>query len=305
MGNCKACFFFGEKYDIISWNYEEGAAEVEKRAQENKKQQETGKKKKDIVSIILCVAGVALITLALAMLVPNLLNYKKSNDTYEALNEAYVSEGQTDEAAEQQEADSEVKEETDWKDVVIDFDRLKQLNPDIIGWIRFDHVEQLSYPILYSGDDSTYLRTDIYGNSTIAGCIFLEGMNAPDFNDRHTIVYGHNMKNQSMFGSLKKYKTEDFYEGNQYFTVYTEDKILRYQIFSYRDVPETDSVYTVGFGADDAFQTFIDEMVRKSYYDTGIKVTKEDYVMTLSTCSTTGNRFVVHAVRVGEYDREE
>mgnify|MGYP000217125079 FL=1 len=77
-----------------------------------------------------------------------------------------------------------------YTDVDVKLEELQQVNADIIGWIRFDNLEQLSYPVLYSGDDEKYLRTDIYGNQTIAGCIFMEGMNTPDFQDYHTILYG-------------------------------------------------------------------------------------------------------------------
>lgn len=192
-----------------------------------------------------------------------------------------------------------------YTDVDVKLEELQQVNADIIGWIRFDNLEQLSYPVLYSGDDEKYLRTDIYGNQTIAGCIFMEGMNTPDFQDYHTILYGHNMKNLSMFGSLKKYKTEDFYKDHQFFTIYTSECAYRYQIFAYYDVPETDEVYTVGFAPDDTFQKFIDKMKQKSYDDTGVNVTKDDHIMTLSTCSTTGKRFVVHAVRIGEHALEK
>ena len=259
-------------------------------------------RKKSVSSLLLCLTGLILIGIALALLIPNLLDYKKSNDTYENLQEAYVTEdSKTEDAIEEESSEEAEQISEEWKNVTIDFDSLEKQNADIIGWIRFDNMEQLSYPILYSGDDSTYLRTDIYGNSTIAGCIFMEGLNNPDFQDCHTILYGHNMKNLSMFGSLKKYKTENFYEDNQYFTIYTREGAYRYQIFSYRDVPEDDSVYSVGFAPDDTFQDFINVMKRKSYYDTGVTVTKDDHVMTLSTCSSTGKRFVVHAVRVDEY----
>lgn len=250
-------------------------------------------------TLFLFLIGMALIIAALAMLIPNLFDYKKSNDVYKELNEEFVSEN----------TESVITTEEDdawwYRDVDIDFENLQELNSDIIGWIRFDNIEQLSYPVLFSGDDETYLRTDIYGNSTIAGCIFMEGMNQPDFNDYHTILYGHNMKNLSMFGSLKKYKTEDFYEGHQFFTIYTADMAYRYQIFSYRDVPETDDIYTVGFAPDETFQKLIDIMVQKSYYDTGVDVTKDDHIITLSTCSTTGKRFVVHAVRIREHVLEK
>ncbi len=255
------------------------------------------KKKWSLSTILMLFVGIALIAVALAMLIPALLDRKKSNDTYEALNEEFVK-------IEAPITIEEEEENPDWwyEDVEIDLEALQEVNSDIVGWIRFDSIDIISYPILYSGDDEKYLRTDIYGNSTTAGCIFIEGANNPDLSDYHTIIYGHNMQNLSMFGSLKKYKTEDFYENNQYFTIYTEDMAYRYQIFSYRDIPETHEVYTVGFGPDETFQNFINEMIRHSYEDTGVTVTKENKVVTLSTCSTEGNRFVVHAVRVDEHE---
>lgn len=239
------------------------------------------------------IIGIAMILVSVGMLASTLWDYKKAENTYDKLNETYVTAAVTEE-----------NEENDnwwYEDVDIDLAELQAENQDVIGWIRFDNIEVLSYPIMYSGDDETYLRTDIHGNSSTSGSIFMEGLCNPDFEDCHTILYGHNMKNLSMFGSLKKYKTEGFYEENRYFTIYTADMAYRYQIFSYRDVPETDSVYTVGFAPDDEFAGFINEMIRKSYEDTGVEVEKEDKVLTLSTCSTEGYRFVVHALRVDEH----
>lgn len=237
------------------------------------------------------VIGTAMILVSLVLLASALLDYKKAENTYDELNEAYVM------------LTGEAEETENWwyESVDIELAELAAENPDVIGWIRFDNIEVLSYPIMYSGDNETYLRTDIYGNHSTAGSIFMEGACAPDFEDCHTILYGHNMKNLSMFGSLKQYKTEGFYEENRYFTVYTTDKAYRYQIFSYRDVPETDEVYTIGFAPDDEFGEFISGLIRKSYQDTGVAVSKEDKVLTLSTCSTEGHRFVVHAVRVDEH----
>lgn len=256
------------------------------------------KKQWSASSVVLLILGLGMILGALALLVPALLDYRKSNDTYDALNESFVT------VDENVSADITLVEENDnwwYEEVDIDLKGIQQVNSDVIGWIRFDNIEILSYPVLYSGDDETYLRTDIYGNQTTAGCIFMEGANCPDFNDSHTIIYGHNMRNLSMFGSLKKYKEKGFYQNNQFFTIYTNDYAYRYQIFAFRDVPETSSVYTIGYGKDDTFQAFINEMIRSSYEDTGVTVTMDDKIITLSTCSTTGNRFVVHAVRVAEH----
>ena len=132
---------------------------------------------------------------------------------------------------------------------------------------------------------------------------FLWREQRPDFNDCHTILYGHNMKNGSMFGSLKQYKNDGFYEKNAYFTVFTEDAAYRYQIFTYSDVPEDSDVYTTGYLPDETFDGFLTELLKSSYKDTGVAVGKDDKVLTLSTCSGDGLRFVVHAVRVDEHER--
>lgn len=125
------------------------------------------KKKSDHSTILLFLLGIALIAIALAMLVPNLLNYKKSNDTYEALKETYVSQN---EQPDKEENVADTGEDDSWyTDVDIQLEKLQEINPDIIGWILFDKLDQISYPVLYSGDDEKYLRADIYGNQTIAG----------------------------------------------------------------------------------------------------------------------------------------
>ncbi len=235
---------------------------------------------------------------ALAMTFTMLWDRWQSNQTFETLREDYC-KAISAEAVLETEKEIEKEDDNFWyEDVEIDFAGLKEVNEDIIGWIRFDGIEIIDYPILYSGDDEKYLRTDIYGKPSTAGCIFLEGANNPDFEDYHTIIYGHNMKNLSMFGSLKKYKEEGFYEDHSCFTIYTEEKAYRYRIFAYRDVPETDNVYTIGFAPDAMYQNFLNEMIKKSYIDTGISVTKEDKIITLSTCSTENYRFIIQAVRV-------
>ena len=102
----------------------------------------------------------------------------------------------------------------------------------------------------------------------------------------------------SMFGSLKKYKDEGFWKKNQYFTVYTESTAYRYQIFSYEDAVNGGNVYKVGYQPGEEYQTFIDEMVKDSDFDTGIRPKSTNKILTLSTCTGNGysKRFAVHAV---------
>lgn len=138
-------------------------------------------------------------------ILPPYIDRWKSARDYDKLAEEYVND--------ESELDDGKQKKKDWwaTDVKVEFDKLKAENPDVIGWIRFDNQDELgiNYPILYSGDNEKYLRTDLYGNSHIAGCIFLEGLNKSDFSDYYNIIYGHNMNDGSMFGSLKNIRMTD------------------------------------------------------------------------------------------------
>lgn len=178
-------------------------------------------------------------------------------------------------------------------------EELKESNPDTVGWIAFDHLE-ISYPLMQGEDNDFYLRRTFSGESNSAGSIFIEAANHANLEDSHTIIYGHNMKNQTMFGTLDNYKTEDFYAGNEYFTIYTDQETYRYHIFSCYDISEYGDIYKVWYtkDAEEGFDTFVQKMKDRSYYDTGVEVGADDKILTLSTCSSKGKRFVIHAKRV-------
>ena len=186
----------------------------------------------------------------------------------------------------------------------VDLERLQAAYPDVVGWIFFEN-EQISYPIVYSGDNETYLRTTYTGRSATAGSIFLDGESTPDFSDPHTLIYGHNMKNLSMFGRLRYYKTEKgYYENHRYFQIFTGGSIYRYEIFAYEDISAYSSIYDV-YGADAVdISGLLRELRKNSYQDTGVEVGASDHIVTLSTCTGDGDtRMIVSAVRVDEHAR--
>ena len=250
-------------------------------------------------TVLLFFLGAAMIVAALIMLVPDLLNYKQSNDTYEALKDTYVSE-----KAENTEVAEETEGDDSWwyTDVDVKLEELQQVNADIIGWIRFDNLEQLSYPVLYSGDDEKYLRTDIYGNQTIAGCIFMEGMNTPNFQDYHTILYGHNMKNGSMFAQLHKFEDPDFFDANREVVIYLPGEVLHYTIFAAHIYDDRHLLYSFDFTDPEVYQKYLDSIFStrdmSANIDKDITVTTDDQIITLVTCigSQPNNRLLVQAV---------
>ena len=103
-----------------------------------------------------------------------------------------------------------------------------------------------------------------------------------------------------MFGRLRYYRKEDYYRKHPYFQIITADSAYRYLIFSCEDVAEDSFIYQVPFGADQDFSDFIEKLYQQSLYDTGVSADKNDKIVTLSTCSQSGRRFVVHGVRVAE-----
>ncbi|MCI9071288.1 MAG: class B sortase [Lachnospiraceae bacterium] len=201
-------------------------------------------------------------------------------------------------------AEEEEPEETPWNHMIrVNFKSLKERNPDVIGWIFFEN-ENISYPILYSGDNVRYLRRTLDGKNASAGSIFLDGGNTPDFEDSRNVIYGHNMKNLSMFGKLKYYMQEkEYYEGHQYFQILSEGVVYRYRIFSYFDVEETETeMCQVDFTSEKEFSEFIGLLQSRSIRDTGIEVGQNDKVVTLLTCYTPGKRTLVNALRVDSYE---
>lgn len=253
---------------------------------------QTGKKKPDIISILLILIGAGMILFALMKLIPILTEYHEDEQAYRDLREDYV---KVDE--ELKTKSEEVEQNPNWwyQNVYVDLDKLREANPDVVGWIRFDEMN-INYPIVYSGDNDTYLRADLNKEYSKAGTLFIDKKNQPDFSDGNTIIYGHNMKNGSMFGKLKNYKKDNFYEENQYFTIYTTDRAMRYHIYAYHDIEETDSYFFTTYEGEKALGDLISFVKRKSYQDTGVEVTADDKTVTLVTCSAEKYRFLVHAV---------
>lgn len=244
-----------------------------------------------------CAIGLILLVYAVYMLVTQLTDYSKSSDLYENTNDEYVSVAISDTTKE------DIKEETttDWKDLAdVDITKLREVNEDIAGWIYFENTE-ISYPVLYSADNDKYLRRTYTGESLTAGSIFIEGSNNRDFSDAHTIIYGHNMNDYSMFGKLEYFITEkDYVADHDYFQIITEQKKYRYRIISYKIVGDDNDIYTVYQSGSEQFVNFVKEDIQGgSFKSIDFDITSDDHVITLSTCFK-DDRLVVSAVRCDE-----
>lgn len=127
----------------------------------------------------------------------------------------------------QPETETETEAETEAPYVSpIDFETLWQQNPDTVGWVRIPDT-MIDYPIVHDPEDNEhYLHTDFDGNKSVYGTIYLDCDSEPDFSGRNNPIYGHHMKDGSMFKGLEYFKKEDYFKEHQYFDIYTPERTI-------------------------------------------------------------------------------
>lgn len=180
--------------------------------------------------------------------------------------------------------------------ITVNFEELKAVNPDIVGWIYIEAIPNISYPIVQGTDNEYYLKHTVEKTRNSSASIFLDYQNSPDFTDANTIIYGHNMKNQSMFGLLKKMRDQSVYDESPYIWILTPSGDYLYEVFSACEVSANDEVYTLFSAGGEEFKLYLEKMQAKSDVVNDMTFTGDEYIITLSTC--TGNdatRCVVQA----------
>ncbi len=189
----------------------------------------------------------------------------------------------------------------DWDTSGVDIASFLAQFPGMVGWVYFEDGH-ISYPIMQADDNEKYLSVGPTGEPAWEGAIFLDHRSASDFSDPNSIVYGHNMKDDTMFGSLRDYREDDdYYNDHQYFQIITPEKRMRYQIFEYMDVSEDYVLYDYVGEASAEFVKDAEPVRVKSYMDSEIVVDETKKVVTLSTCTPKDERqFVVLGVLVDE-----
>lgn len=193
--------------------------------------------------------------------------------------------------------------------IEVNLEELQQtVNPDIYAWIYIPGTK-VNYPILqHPTDDSYYLNYNLDGKKGYPGCIYTEKTyNNKDFRDVNTVLYGHNMKNGTMFGSLHRYEDEEFFYENRYIYVYTQERVLAYKIFAAYEYSNEHILANNKFDVADGFYRFF--MLAKnrksmhSIFDEEVELLGDgQHVITLSTCinGKPENRFLVQGVLINE-----
>ena len=264
----------------------------------------------DVIRLIVMLAALAVFLYSGYTLYGFYKEYKKSSDEYDNLENSYaVDQEQESENIDNLEDDDALQsisgqevrtvfEDGEEKTLPvlknpIDFTQLLSVNSDIVGWLRIRALD-ISYPVVQGKDNDYYLHRTFEKTDNFAGCLFVNSYNMGDFTDQNTIIYGHNMKNGSMFGKLKNFNDPEVFKKSRYFWIFTPDFIYQYRIFSASVVDKTGLTYQISF-TDDEFDQFISRAYSNSVVDNqDVTVTKEDRIVTLSTCTgDDSTRFVV------------
>lgn len=166
----------------------------------------------------------------------------------------------------------------------VDFDALMDINDDCVGWIYIEGTA-INYPVVQGSDNSYYLKHLFDGKWNSSGCIFLDSRVNPDMTDRHSIIYGHHMKNGTMFSGLTQYKNQHFYEEHPDALFITPDETYRIEFFAGYVASVEDSAWTVFFESDEEFEVWLKDAKARSWFISPISPAVTEKIVTLSTCS--------------------
>ncbi len=182
----------------------------------------------------------------------------------------------------------------------IDLDSLHRINSDAVAWIRFEEAG-IDYPVVQGSDNDYYLNHTFEKRENSSGCIFLDSAQAPEMTDYNTFIYGHNRKDGTMFGNLRKTcREKGFGEDSHDLSLYIDQGVIRYRIFSsYEDTPNSKSFWKCR--NEEEYRQYLKSITDKSEIDYHIKPDVHMPSITLVTCMGSGSekkRYFVHLIHV-------
>ena len=195
----------------------------------------------------------------------------------------------------EKEDENEKKEE-----YTVDFNKLKEQNNETIAWLKINNTN-VEYPVVKGTNNSFYLNHSFDKSKNSAGWIFADYKNKFDNTDKNIVIYGHNMRDGSMFGSMLNILDAKWYENeeNTNITLYTENEKCIYKVFSIYKIENEDYYIKTEFKNDNEFEEFVKNLKKRSIKDFNVDISKDDNILTLSTCANNNKyRIVLHSVRV-------
>ena len=261
-----------------------------------------------MILVVGCIFGYCVYQLA-----PKLIEYQVSDQTFKRIRDDAVSEYKPAEKLLETESESEIAQteaetepQTEPPDLSnalhIDWESLR--GTDCVGWLQMDKI---SYPIMHNQSNDKYLHHLPDGSYNYGGSLFLYNKNNPMFTDRSSFIYGHNMANGSMFGTLKEYVTADHMD--TMFYIYLPDGTRKdYMFYSVQTVEANSDLYLYSFASDESFMKWQESVKASSFYANSPVPNVDAHYVTLSTCngySGTTHRLVVVGQLMHTYKLQE
>ena len=262
-------------------------SELEKIRMNSSRKKEVEKKKskkhgiKNVILTLLIIFFIAVIIFSGIQLIKWYLGNKANNDIIKEIKESNI--------ISYNENDENVSE--------VDFEKLKNINSDAVGYIEVPNTN-ISYPVVQAKNNDYYLTYNFKKEYNSAGWIFMDYRNDLDGNDKNIIIYGHNRRDGSMFGSLKNILSPDWYnnETNKYVTLITEQGNMIYEVFSVYQIERENYYIQTSFSDNEDYESFIRTITNRSIKNYNVNVSSEDSILTLSTCANDNKyRVVLHA----------
>ena len=182
----------------------------------------------------------------------------------------------------------------------IDFENLRNTNSDTIAWIKVNGTN-IEYPVVKTTNNDYYMTHSFDKSYNSAGWVFMDYKDKFDGTDNNMVIYSHNRRDGSMFGTLKNILTEEWQNNEENFIIpfITENEKQEYQVFSVYKIENEDYYITTNFSTENEFASFIDTIKSRSAKDFNVDVTSDDNILTLSTCADNNKyRVVLHAKKM-------
>lgn len=184
----------------------------------------------------------------------------------------------------------------------VDFEKLKKINNEIVGYLKVNNTK-IEYAVVQGNDNDYYLKRNLDKKDNIGGSIFMDYKNKVDGTDKNIVIYGHNVKDGSMFGTLKNILEEEWYNNKENYIIdfITEKEKQKYQVFSVYKIESEEYYIDTEFESNE-FEKFIKTLKGRSIKNFDIQVEKDDSILTLSTCDNNNKyRIVLHAKKINNH----
>lgn len=162
-------------------------------------------------------------------------------------------------------------------------EELKSINSDYKMWIQIENTN-INYPVVQGSDNDYYLKHNFRKESNISGTVFVESANDID-NDKNIILYGHNMRNGTMFNNITNYKEESFFNEDNKISIIMNNTLYEYEVFSVYVKNVSEVNLAIGFASEDEFINYAYNEAEESLYKKDVDFSAEDNLITLVTCS--------------------